>query len=44
MGLALAKAGLVTDNDGKKFYHFITSVRLCSVAKMVRAVGAGSGF
>jgi hypothetical protein len=34
MGLAGAKAGLMTDADGKKFYHFVSSVRLLSVAKI----------
>jgi hypothetical protein len=40
MGLALAKAGLMTDDDGKKFYHIITSVRLCSAAKIEDRVRA----
>ena len=34
IGLALAKAGLMTDDDGKKFYHIITSVHLCPAAKI----------
>jgi hypothetical protein len=34
MGLALAKAGLTKDDDGKKLYHIITSVRLVSAARI----------
>jgi hypothetical protein len=34
MGLALAKAGLVEDEDGKKFYHVFTSVPVQYVGKV----------
>jgi Type I restriction enzyme R protein N terminus (HSDR_N) len=34
MGLAMVKAGLMQDDDGKKFFHIVTSVHLTSVARV----------